>query len=530
MIRSHLNQGLLNYFDETDTRVRETANTLDAQLLNAAAVSLEAHQLRVRREIDGRFLATCPLNLDNLGVYYRVQIPVSFHLANDAAGNLLPPASVIGKINSEAVPLFPFEDTLLAPAAVQHAGTPIPLASPKLTTILAQDFTVPTWPPSPMALPTPNRLSFWVQGLQELQGSVILVVEGSPHPQPLWPGLAGTKAETLMFTDEGLHRTNTTWASIDRISVYGLPTAGTVDVYALEMCLPYAPDEARPYSHPVHRDIFFNRYWQIDLDPLEQGEPRLNEVYYENNELGFPTANDPAPPPMVTSYRTEPPLSAVAVEPNTWGMIAIRESQTGAVTLDYIDRREPMPDLLGRAALPVEPHYGLNVKFDELTRAARQVILTATPYSLADQAQTWRYVVEVPGVPNKMLYLQDKLGVWALAEFNPGTWCAGVPPEELAFVLGAGQGTYVFTLETRTISGVVLHDSYPYADLAVTPLISLDLDLAHAAGVAFDARQRLWIWDGNFLHPMQFVYEGYIFDPASRSLYLTRPYDEVTIQ
>src|ERR1035441_10631606 len=88
MIRSHLTQGLLNYFDETDARVRETANTLDAQLLNTAAVSLEAHQLRVQREVDGRFLATCPLNLDNLGIYYRVQIPVNFLLSTDANGNL----------------------------------------------------------------------------------------------------------------------------------------------------------------------------------------------------------------------------------------------------------------------------------------------------------------------------------------------------------------------------------------------------------------------------------------------------------
>ena len=528
MIRSHLTQGLLNYFDETDARVRETANTLDAQLLNAAAVSLEAHQLRVKREIDGRFLATCPLNLDNLGIYYRVQIPVNFLLSTDANGNLQPPASVVGRMGDISVPLFPFEDTLLAPAAVQHEGTPIPLASPKLATILAEDFAVPSITLG--RLPIPNQLSFWVQGLQELQGSVILVIEGSPYPQPLWPGLAATKSETLIFTDEGLHRTNTTWASIDRISVYGLPAAGTVDVYALEMCLPFTPDEARPYSHPAHRDIFFNRYWQLDLDPQDLGEPRLNEVYYENNELGFPTANDPAPPPLVTSYRMEPPLSAIAVEPNTWGLIAVRESRTGSVALDYLDRRELMPDKLVRAALTAEPHYGLNVKFDELTRVARQVILTATPYSLSDRAGTWRYVVEVPGAADKMLYLQDKLGVWALAEFNPGTWCAGAPPVELPFMLSFGPGTYVFTLETRTVLGVVLHDSYPYADLVVTPLVSLDLDLAHVRGVAFDARQRMWIWDGNFLHPMKFVYDGCIFDPTSRSLYLTRSYDEVTVQ
>src|ERR1019366_1826257 len=106
----------------------------------------------------------------------------------------------------------------------------------------------------------------------------------------------------------------------------------------------------------------------------------------------------------------EPPLSAIAVEPNTWGLIAVRESRTGAVALDYLDRRELMPVKLARSALTVQPHYGLYVKFDELTRVARQGILTATPYSLPDRAGTWRYVVEVPGAADKMLYLQDKLG------------------------------------------------------------------------------------------------------------------------
>src|ERR1035438_3999930 len=137
----------------------------------------EAHQLRVKREIDGRIRATCPLNLDNLGIYYRVQIPVNFLMSTDANGNLQPPASVVGRMGDLSVPLFPLEDTLLAPAAVQHEGAPVPLASPKLATILAQDFTVPSITLGRLLIP--NQLSFWVQGLQELQGSVILVIEGT---------------------------------------------------------------------------------------------------------------------------------------------------------------------------------------------------------------------------------------------------------------------------------------------------------------------------------------------------------------
>ena len=164
MIRSHLTQALLNYFDDTDVRVRETANTLDAQLLNTAALSLEEHQLRVQREIGGRFLATCPVNLDNHGVYYRAQIPVRFPLTSSSDGELLPPSMVTGTLGDSQISLSPFTDTMMTPAAIEHAGVSIPLANPKLATLTGAAAVLPSV--SNLALPIPNRLSFWVQGMQ----------------------------------------------------------------------------------------------------------------------------------------------------------------------------------------------------------------------------------------------------------------------------------------------------------------------------------------------------------------------------
>jgi len=47
--RSHRTQVLLNYFDITDRRVREEPYTIDAQLLNTAAIALDDSQQRIAR-------------------------------------------------------------------------------------------------------------------------------------------------------------------------------------------------------------------------------------------------------------------------------------------------------------------------------------------------------------------------------------------------------------------------------------------------------------------------------------------------
>ena len=46
-VRSYLTQGLQNYFDDSDARIRGFRSTLDAQLLNAAAVPMEIGRAHV---------------------------------------------------------------------------------------------------------------------------------------------------------------------------------------------------------------------------------------------------------------------------------------------------------------------------------------------------------------------------------------------------------------------------------------------------------------------------------------------------
>jgi hypothetical protein len=91
-------------------------------------------------------------------------------------------------------------------------------------------------------------------------------------------------------------------------------------------------------------------------------------------------------------------------------------------------------------------------------------------------------------------------------------------------------GTYLFKLETRDGQGNVLYDVFPFLNRGLNPVRSYSLpQFAHAKGIAFDAQQQLWLWDGNFLHPLQAVYQNYLFDPSSRSLYFTQPFDSIEV-
>jgi hypothetical protein len=48
-------------------------------------------------------------------------------------------------------------------------------------------------------------------------------------------------------------------------------------------------------------------------------------------------------------------------------------------------------------------------------------------------------------------------------------------------------------------------------------------------GLGFDYRQRLWAWTGDFLVPLQCEYDAYLYDEASRTLYMTDPCEKVRL-
>ena len=84
-------------------------------------------------------------------------------------------------------------------------------------------------------------------------------------------------------------------------------------------------------------------------------------------------------------------------------------------------------------------------------------------------------------------------------------------------------GTYVITLQCVGSDNIVLVDSVPYPNFALTPKAQFDLSgiVPAISGLSFDDRGRLWVWSGEFALPLAFHYDAYVLDADTQSIYLT---------
>ena len=363
--RSHRTQVLLNYFDISDQRVREEPYSIDAQLLNTAAIALDDSQQRIAREIASRTLATCPTGIDNRGLYYMVKLPSDFPLA--PGQTLL--NQVIGTINSgstsQNIAVQPYDDRLPVPTGyiADPSQTQVAMANPVLFDVTGTgDETASIWNPQsfgPFSLPIPNILTFWLEGVQGSQMALNIFVQGEEYPLPVWADQQEGASETITSSDEGFFTGIKIWQNISSIIVRGLPAGVRLRCWQMPFNLPAVPDATRPYTHPLFRDVLFDRYWL-----LSTSENLLKELYMMDN---FSTLE------YVQSYSMTTPLGAIAVEPNTWGILG-----ASGTSLLYWDRREPLPGQLSAPAMTTEPLYGLNVKYDiSQPGSTRYAILSA---------------------------------------------------------------------------------------------------------------------------------------------------------
>jgi len=515
--RSHRTQVLLNYFDISDQRVREEPYSIDAQLLNTAAIALDDSQQRIAREIASRTLATCPTGIDNRGLYYMVKLPSGFPLA--PGQTLL--NQVIGTINSgstsQNIAVQPYDDRLPVPAGyiADPSQTQVAMANPVLFDVTGTgDETASIWNPQtfgPFSLPIPNILTFWLEGVQGSQMALNIFVQGEEYPLPVWADQQEGASETITSSDEGLFTGIKIWQNISSIIVRGLPAGVRLRCWQMPFNFPAVPDATRPYTHPLFRDVLFDRYWL-----LSTSENLLKELYMMDN---FSTLE------YVQSYSMTAPLGAIAVEPNTWGILG-----ASGTSLFYWDRREPLPGQLSAPAMTTEPLYGLNVKYDiSLPGSTRSVVLLPVPYGSASTMSTWRYLVMTPDGN-----FQALLPNGTLIAYSGGVgWQEGalIPPAPVSLALTM-TGTYVFILECMGSGPTATADEVPYPNLATPIGNTYDLSSIVPAiqGIAYDVMGRLWVWTGSNAVAIKPRYDGYILDPNSLAIYLTDTYDSVSFE
>jgi hypothetical protein len=507
--RSHKTTEYTNYFDNTDARIRNHPWSLDAQLLNAPASLLEWIERKAGREIDSRYLETCPLNLDNLGVYFRSFIPPSFSLPLDETGQPAPPRVVkaLPKDATDFLTLLPYDDTLPIPTriGIDSARSPIPYSSPILTSFEGTGFPQEA---DNVTLNVPTKLWFTLSDMGNSASPVEITITGQASPQPFSFDLPSPRIERVIFNDEGIASSRIAWSSILSISVRGLPAGAKIECTDFLFNSLLYPDTSRPFTHPAWRQRPFQRYWSIE-------GKLLKESYIRNRFTG---------PEYIQSYYVSgESLSALCLEPNTYGLYTASGS-----TLYYTDRREPVPLFLNRTGITAEPLYGLDVAYDVSKPGdQRNVLINAYPYRDSSSLSRYRILLETPSTVDQPQVL---LANGTLAPLSPvAGWRPG-PPSTVGIPLGEG-GTYVFTLEMVDSSGNSTKDIVPYANFNFTPIATFDLSSSVPAikGIGFDHKQQLWIWTGQYLVPMSLTVDGYLFDSSSSSLYFTQQYQAVQI-
>lgn len=508
LFRSPRLQTLLNYFDSEDVRMRELPYTLDAQLLNGAAMSLDEAEQRLNREIASRTLATCPLHLDNRGVYYQIAIPNDFPLS--AGQTTLDQVTAVR--DGRTVVLTPFDDRLPVPAGYRQDPdrARIPLADPVLFDQTGSGDPVgQTWTPAlfgPFSLATPNRLTFFVEGVGAWPMTLEIFIRGHAYPEPVWADQQTGSSETLVLRTEGHAVSKWIWQDVTAITVRGLPQGTRLRCWQMPVNLPAVPDPDRPFTHPTFRDMTFDRYWQVS-----EGENLLKELYMLGNLSTLE---------YVQSYYLHRPVTALALEPHTAGLL----TGSGA-WLIYGDRREPLPEHLEVTALRAEPLFGLDCYYDiERPGPIRFLRIRPVPYGQAGQLLEWRLVLTDPAGNHTVILPQGVLGVYS----GGSGWQTGTPAPVSLPLMQAG--TYVITMECMAADGTLSADSFPYPNLAGPQGAAYDLStlVPNIAGLAYDALEQLWIWDGAFLVPVVPFYDGYLLDAAARNLYVTQQYDSVS--
>jgi hypothetical protein len=351
-----------------------------------------------------------------------------------------------------------------------------------------------------------NRIHFWMDGPGYYGLNVSVRITGQRYPMPAWSDAMTTTSELIKLNSLGWAQSKFEWASITQVQILNLPVGVSLSAYTSAFSLPMQPDVNRPYTDPEARDVLFDRYWTSSAG-------MLIEQFLVSNYAGWR---------YILSYQIPTvSFSGLAVEPNTWGMFA-----ASGTTLYYFDRRETLPGSLQISAIIREPYYGLDVFIDETNLTpVKFVVLQPIPYANAPSAGSYRFLVTTP---DGVTYALTPDGLFAEYTRNAG-WRAGTPPT-ISIPL-AMTGTYGFYLQAIGPDGVIVQDGVPWPNLAFSPLATLDMShlVSDIQGLAFDDRNRLWVWTGTQAVPVEFQYNAYMIDQNTQAIYLTDSADGLVV-
>lgn len=502
---SHKVQEMLNYYDVNATRLRTYPYTVDAQILNIAGNAMEDLDLRYQREVKARFLTNCPLHLDNQGLYTAARLPNTFTPPDEGTN---PPLNLVTGLRQGQWSTLPLYDDRVPTATRISIDTTRKVTAFSAAQIFdwISDGRIQYLLTPALTLPIPSKLSLWLDGLNA-PGAIDILITGIAYPRSAWQSRRTLTSETVSYRQaEGLLTTRTVWYSIESIVVRNAPVGAHLAVWHMPFNLPSVLDAARPYTHSNYRGKLFDRYWT-------RAGNWLNETFYGGTSVGF--AN-------VTSYGIPEPIEDIAIDPSAYTLLAVSTSK-----LYTIDRRAVMPGRLELTAITSDPVFSVNVVSDPGTPSAtaRYVEFQVLAHDAETTPRSFRFILEDP---NGGVVCVDAKGNFITYSGGSG-WSSGAP-RNVTIPLQV-EGTYVVTLESIDMAGLLTADRFPYPNLNVNVVSTLDLTtiLPEAKGIARDSLEQLWIWTGTYAIPVQLHFDAYIYDSNSRTVFLTDPFEQVKV-
>jgi hypothetical protein len=479
---SHLTQQFQNYFDQEDVRVRSLKHTIDHQLLNVAATSLERASFEVERRVRPAGASYVPLNIDSRGVYHQLYLPPDI---SDFKG-------IEANKESVWVVLKEYSDELQVPSTLALATDTEPIRFSAADTVLATLTEEASSFSTPTDMKIPGHLYLEVEGNADELALEVCVL-GEEYPPLIWVNDKELNYEYVPVADAGIFRTSKTWSRIVSVVVKDMPAGVSIKL-----------DHTRPHHNADVRGYTYDRFWNLHGGTIK-------ELYYTGRYSEYQTINTYG----TTGY------TSIVLEPNTYGMFA-----TDGRYLFYLDRREPVPDRRDQAVLTREPLWNLKVEHD-LYNASTDYVVTLTPIPARNAVitQRWRYIVENPE--------GEKFVLLPSGALSPFTQTAGFRygrPPEMQFPLDA-YGTWTFSLECEGLNVGLSTDTAIYNKLQARPLFRGDISahIPNVQGLMFDYKQQLWAWTGEYLLPLRFEYDSYVYDPDKRVIFFTDKYLEVRL-
>jgi len=524
-------QELVNYYP-TYSRIRNNDQSIGFQFFNALSLPIDKMDKYLERMKWNQYLST--VNLDEIDLVYKVQLPTSFTFSTNTSDPLNPieiAPTVVGTSSSVEYSVSLADNNDLEDLwynAIPTRTTLSDTVSNKTDKLLSQF--VDDFPYSGLLAHHLGGGHLWVE---VSSGTQYVSVNDDSEVDRGQVVLTGTtrkgteETETLTYAWDEKRQTLKEWEEITRVDIYNMESGVQVDILS-------GDTNAGPYWSFYNlrwseNDNKVDEFW--DLGGFARGST-LDRIGYISDEwqnllFGF---SDKAPEnrwELLDSSESNVSAADIAVQPFTDRCWVIDHSaklycysmeETTVSGVDFVRERTNGPEV----KIELGEDY---VLFGE------DISITPTQTRLLKKIDKYRLSYETPdGVKYG---LSNGVAVSVTSDFwnYPTSYSRQLEEERL--IVASERGEYKFTLEAVYSDGVVQYDKVIVPVQYKLPLTTIDLSSdmpgETMSGLDFSSDQQLWIKTSTSFHKFDLHTDLMIVDYKDKIVYFREDYDSVDI-